>query len=113
MKTLSINETAGALSASTSSFHDKRYRLLLGSQAQRDLDSLRGATWKRVREALLRLAYTPRPKGCAKLGTSAWRIRVGDIRVLYDIDDKAKTVVVLGIKHRRDVYRQVWRAERY
>jgi len=51
------------------------------------------------------LIHTPRPKGCVKLGTGAWRIRVGDIRVLYDIDDKAKTVEVLRIKHRRDIYR--------
>lgn len=107
MKTLSINETAGALSASTSSFHDKRYRLLRGSQAQWDLDRLRGATWERVRDALLMLTHTPRPKGCAKLRMGAWRIRVGDIRVLYDIDDKGKTVEILRIGHRRDIYRRV------
>jgi mRNA interferase RelE/StbE len=79
-------------------------------RAQRDMDKLRGATWERVREALLTLAHTPRPKECVKLSTGAWRIRIGDIRVLYDIDDKARTVEVLRIKHRRDIYRQVWRA---
>jgi mRNA interferase RelE/StbE len=77
----------------------------LGPRAQQDLDRLRGATWKRVHDALLALAHTPRPKGCVKLSTGAWRIRVGDIRVLYDIDTKAKTVEVLRIKHRRDIYR--------
>lgn len=113
MKTLSINETAGALSASTSSFHDKRYRLLLGPRAQRDLDRLRGATWERVRDALLMLTHTPRPKGCAKLRTGAWRIRIGNHRVLYDIDDKAKTVEVLRIGHRRDIYRQAKKGGTY
>ena len=92
---------------STRSLHDKRYRLLIGPRAQRDLDKLRGATWERVREALLTLAHTPRPKGCVKLGMGAWRIRVGDIRVIYDIDDKARTVEVLRVKHRRDIYRLV------
>ncbi|MBI2884190.1 MAG: type II toxin-antitoxin system RelE/ParE family toxin [Candidatus Methylomirabilis oxyfera] len=59
----------------------------------------------RVRGALLALVRVPRPKGCVKLGTGAWRIRVGGIRALYDIDDKAKAVEVLRIKHRRDVCR--------
>lgn len=81
------------------------YRLLLGPRAQKDLDRLVGETLMRVREALASLAGTPRPKGCVKLSTGAWRIRVGDIRVLYDIDDKARTVDVLRIKHRREIYR--------
>ncbi|CBE69280.1 MAG: type II toxin-antitoxin system RelE/ParE family toxin [Candidatus Methylomirabilis oxygeniifera] len=81
------------------------YRLLLGPRAQKDLDRLIGDTWVRVREALASLTGTLRPKGCVKLSTGAWRIRVGDIRVLHDIDDKARTVEVLRIKHRREVYR--------
>jgi len=79
----------------------------LGPRAQRDLDRLRGTTWEWVRDALLVLAQIPRPKGCVKLSTCAWRIRVGNIRVLYDIDDKAKTVEVLRIGHRRSIYRRV------
>lgn len=51
------------------------------------------------------LAHNPRPKGCVKLSTGAWRVRVGEIRVLYDIDDKARTVEILRIKHRRESYR--------
>lgn len=81
------------------------YRLLLGPRAQRDLDRLRGETWERVREGLLMLAHTPRPNGCVKLSTGAWRIRVGDLRVLYDIDDTVRTVEVLRVKHRRESYR--------
>lgn len=86
---------------------DQPMEVKLGPRAQRDLDKLRGATWKRVRDALMMLAHALRPKGCAKLRTGAWRIRIGDIRVLYDIDDKAKTVEVLRIGHRRDIYRRV------
>lgn len=58
------------------------YRLLIGPSAHRDLDRLAGDTWQRVREALVSLCHNPRPKGCVKLSTDAWRIRVGDIRVL-------------------------------
>jgi mRNA interferase RelE/StbE len=79
--------------------------LLLSPRAQKDLDRLVGDTWQRVREALTSLSHTLRPKGCVKLSTGAWRVRVGEIRVLYDIDDKARTVEVLRVKHRRDVYR--------
>lgn len=82
------------------------YRLLLGPRAQRDMDRLRGATLERVNEGLLMLAHTPRPEGCVKLSTGAWRIRIGDIRALYDIDDKARTVEILRVKHQRNVY---WR----
>lgn len=86
---------------------DRSTEVKLSLRAQRDLDKLRGKTWERVRDALMMLAHAPRPKGCVKLSTGAWRIRIGDIRVLYDIDDKAKTVEVLRIGHRRDIYRQV------
>lgn len=80
-------------------------QLLLGPRAQRDLDRLRGATWERVREALLTPIHTPRSKGYLKLNTGAWRMRVGEIQALYDIDAKAKIAKVLRIKHRRDTYR--------
>jgi mRNA interferase RelE/StbE len=81
------------------------HRLLLGPRAQKDLDRLIGDTWVRVREGLRILAPTPRPKGCIKFSTGAWRIRVDGFRVLYDVDDKARTVEVLRIKHQRESYR--------
>jgi len=56
---------------------------------------------------LLDLELHPRPHGIAKLaGTSnTWRVRIGEYRVLLDIDDTAKTVLVLRIAHRREAYR--------
>jgi mRNA interferase RelE/StbE len=53
-----------------------------------------------------RLAAFPRPPGCKKLkgGDTQWRIRVGDYRIVYEIDDTAKTVDVTRIAHRREVY---------
>jgi mRNA interferase RelE/StbE len=52
------------------------------------------------------LASNPRPHGCKKLkgGNQEWRIRVGDYRAVYEIDDTAKTVDVTRIAHRREVY---------
>ena len=58
--------------------------------------------WKRIE----RLATSPRPPGRKKLhgGDKQWRIRVGDYRVVYEIDDKLKIVDVTRIAHRREVY---------
>jgi mRNA interferase RelE/StbE len=60
----------------------------------------------RIVPRLERLASTPRPPGCKKLkgGDKEWRIRVGDYRLVYVIDDKAGIVDVTRISHRRDVY---------
>ncbi|NJL92104.1 MAG: type II toxin-antitoxin system RelE/ParE family toxin, partial [Coleofasciculaceae cyanobacterium SM2_1_6] len=47
----------------------------------------------------------PRPSGCLKLkGREGWRIRVGNYRVPYKIDDQQKIITILRIRHRRDVY---------
>lgn len=56
---------------------------------------------------IARFELQPRPQGITKLaGTpNTWRVRVGDNRILLDIDDGAKTVLILRIAHRRDVYR--------
>ena len=61
----------------------------------------------RVAEAILALAEDPRPHGCRKLaGPEAFcRIRVGDYRVIYEVQDRALVVLVLKLGHRRDVYR--------
>ena len=52
------------------------------------------------------LAETPRPRGCKKLqgGEKEYRIRVGDYRIVYMIDDRAKAVDITRIAHRREVY---------
>jgi mRNA interferase RelE/StbE len=83
------------------------YRLELRPSAVKDLDRLRGETWERVKGALLALGANPQPPGCVKLvGDAAWRIREGDWRVIYDIDDAAQVVTILRVKHRKDAYRE-------
>lgn len=62
--------------------------------------------YERVKEVIINLDENPRPSGCKKLtAREGWRIQVGDYRVVYEIDDKAKKVVILHVGHRRDVYR--------
>jgi len=61
----------------------------------------------RVTRAVHQLAEEPRPPGCRKLqNREGWRIRVGDYRLVYEVDDDLRTVTVLLAGHRRDVYRQ-------
>jgi mRNA interferase RelE/StbE len=62
----------------------------------------------RVDAAILRLEDDPRPADVEKLSgsTNLWRIRVGDYRVVYGVDDPSRTVEILRVAHRSDVYRR-------
>lgn len=74
--------------------------------ARRDLDSLEPAVFGRLKPKLLALKDEPRPESAIKLtGEEGYRLRVGDYRVLYRIDDKSRAVYLYRIKHRKDVYR--------
>lgn len=58
-------------------------------------------------KAIVALANEPRPVGCVKLAGSAsdWRIRIGEYRIVYEVNDKQGTVTVFSVAHRREVYR--------
>jgi len=63
-------------------------------------------TQERVNRAITRLAENPRPPGAKKLITrDGYRIRVGDYRILYHVDDVAKVVIIYRVMSRGDVYR--------
>lgn len=82
------------------------YRLLIKRSAARVLEGLPPEVRRRVASNIATLGTTPRPHGVEKLsGLEKDRIRQGDYRVLYAIDDGAQTVTVVTIGHRRDVYR--------
>ena len=82
------------------------YLLFILPRAQKELAQLSSAAYPRVLDAIRELAENPRPPGCLKLtGRDGWRLRVGDFRVVYEIDDKQRKVTVFHIGHRRDVYR--------
>jgi mRNA interferase RelE/StbE len=82
------------------------YTVFILRRAQRELQRLPKEDYDRVREAMRGLAHDPRPTGCLALTSRAgWRIRVGDYRVIYEIDDVQRTVTIVHVGHRRDVYR--------
>ncbi len=82
------------------------YTISILRRAQRELTRLPVGAYERVRDAIHALGQDPRPPGCLKLtGREAWRIRAGDYRVIYEIDDEQRLVTVLHVGHRRDVYR--------
>lgn len=82
------------------------YRIALASSAEKELYRLPKKAIARIVTRLDQLEFAPRPPGCKKLkgGDYEWRIRVGDYRIVYVIDDSAKTIDVTRIAHRRDVY---------
>jgi mRNA interferase RelE/StbE len=83
-----------------------KYALEIKQSAQKELDALDDALFSRIDRKILALAETPRPAGCKRLKgyRDKWRVRVGDWRVLYIIDDAAKLVSITRIAHRREVY---------
>ena len=82
------------------------YRVDLTASAEKELHGLPAKMIGRIVPRLEHLAAAPRPPGCKKLkgGANEWRIRIGDYRVVYEIDDTARTVDVTRIAHRREVY---------
>ena len=85
-----------------------RYVVLLGSQAEKELKSLPQEVLKRLDIKLQALSLNPRPRGAAKLKgktSEGWRLRIGDYRVLYQIDEEESAVRIYRIKHRREAYR--------
>ena len=82
------------------------YRVALTATAEKELHGLPAKAVARIMPRLEHLVSAPRPPGCKKLkgGDDEWRIRVGDYRIVYVIDDTARTVDVTHIAHRREVY---------
>lgn len=83
-----------------------KYSVEVKPPARKELEALPDELLARVVRKLDALADSPRPAGCRKLKgyEDQWRIRVGDWRVVYVIDDAAKLVSITRIAHRREVY---------
>ena len=82
------------------------YRVIIPKSLLKELDRLPARDLTRTLSQLTELENNPRYPGTKKLsGRDAWQIRVGDYRVIYEINDTEKTVVLIRIRHRRDVYR--------
>ena len=83
--------------------------IYLTKAASRDLAGIPHNFLKKVDDAILALADTPRPQGTVKLkgADDLYRIRVGNYRILYTVDDKAPSVTIVRVGDRREVYRQL------
>lgn len=83
------------------------YKITFARSARKELQRLPGDLAAKVLEKIEMLALNARPIGCKKLSGAEdlWRLRVGDYRVVYRIDDDKHTVDVAVVRHRREVYR--------
>jgi mRNA interferase RelE/StbE len=83
-----------------------KYRVILPRSVQKELDRLPDDLMKRILARLGQLETNPRPADVKKLnGRDAWRIRVGDYRVIYEIRDRELQILVITVGHRREIYR--------
>ena len=84
------------------------YEVELRRHVTKSLDRLKEPDFSRIITELSEIEQNPRPKGVEKLrGTELWRIRVGDYRLVYQISDETRKIIVVRVGHRRDVYRGI------
>ncbi len=84
----------------------ERYNVTIKPTAVKELDRIPKKTLRQVVNRIYALADNPRPHGVEKLsGQERYRIRQGNFRVVYSIDDKRATIDVIKVGHRREVYR--------
>ena len=82
------------------------YRVEISRRAAKAVTSLDKPLRRKILAAIDALSGDPRPVGCRKLaGQQAWRIRVGDYRIIYEIHDQVLLVIVVDIGHPREIYR--------
>lgn len=84
------------------------YRVDIAGGGRRDLERLAPSVLERVARVLRALGDEPRPVGSEKLmGIEAYRVRIGDYRAIYEVDDRARLVTISRVRHRREVYRRL------
>ena len=83
------------------------YRIVMTAEARRNMLALPKEVVRRVDACILALAEKPRPPRTKKLkgAEDLWRVRMGDYRIIYQIEDGKLLIVVVRIGHRREVYR--------
>jgi len=83
-----------------------KFQVILPKSVQKQLDRLADEVARRILDRLRELEDNPRPPGVKKLkGRPAWRVRVGDYRIIYEIHDRELRIIVITVGHRREVYR--------
>ena len=83
------------------------YTITFVRSAREELEALDAKTVKRIIAKIEALGGEPRPRGCHKLKTEKrlWRIRIGDYRVIYSVDDEIRLVEITAVRHRSEAYR--------
>ena len=84
------------------------YEVYLERSAESDLKHLPTSVFHRIIPEIKTLAENPRPSGCLRITglKNDWCIRIGDYRVVYEIDEKARAVRIMRVRHRREVCRR-------
>jgi len=84
------------------------YKVLIKRSAAKELEALPAKDRGRVAARIQQLSSDPRPPGCEKLsGEDRYRIRQGNYRIIYSVEDQVLTVMVVKVGHRRDIYRKL------
>ena len=83
------------------------FTIFFHPSAQKHLTKFPNKDYEKIREKILTLQEEPRPPGVIKMKgeTNSWRIRVGNYRIIYLIDDSTEEIYITSIGHRREVYR--------
>jgi mRNA interferase RelE/StbE len=85
------------------------YRIEVKSKPRKSLAKIPNPHQRRIAKAIDALAGDPRPPGCTRIvgAQDAYRIRVGDYRVVYEVVDRVLIVYVIRVGHRKEVYREL------
>ncbi len=82
------------------------YLINISRSAQKDLSKLPIREYDKIIKEIQLLSTNPRPNGCIKLsGRDGWRIRIGNYRVIYDIQDLKLVVLIIEVGHRKEIYK--------
>ena len=84
----------------------EKYKLFFRKSAFKELEGIPSVFLKSILTRIEFLSEDPRPQGCLKLSTKElYRLRQGDYRIIYSVDEDEKTITITKIGHRREVYR--------
>lgn len=90
------------------------YKIFFRRSVLKDLVKISKQELQRIIKRIEKLAHDPRPLGCEKIsGQDRFRIRQGNYRIIYSIQDDELTIWVVKISHRRDVYRKLGKDKYY
>lgn len=83
------------------------YKIRLSNNAEKELDKFNYVLYDRIYQKIKSLENNPRPFGAIKLSdVESYRVRVGNYRIIYEINDKEKTIDIYDVLHRKDSYKK-------